>query len=407
MRKRIKISLRGILVPLYCLLVACIMILPSLKYDITYSKIVLLSLPFMALYCISFKSGIKKYTILLSGMLLMFIFSFLINSTFMLSQSINFSMIAYLVFFPFFMFDYVALFRDKRQQFLCIIFTVAVYSFILISTFKQLSIDPTVARALASGDTEDEYLVYLRNNNVGGFGFSYAIGAFVPYLATKISKTRGKTRFGLIILLAILLVFTLYAQYTTLLLLSIVLCMVIFTYYSKNLFIKFFLIVLGVVILFTAPYIFRYLAQALPFESLAKHFSMMASSTFSGAEINARSGFIKQCLNLFLSHPLFGVDVTNATNAYIINHGHSTYFPLLASKGLVGTSIYFGMTFFVMKNIYRRLGRCKDILFVFAYYIILGFLNPNHLFEISIATFFLIPVIENYINMKRDMLYGE
>ncbi len=405
---KIKVDFKSIFIVAYYFLLFCLLVLPSLTYSVKYVIIILLSAPLIALYCVSYKKSFQKFITVLFALTMMFIFSFLMNSTFLVSQSINFSILSYLCFLPFFMFDYVTHFDNKITMRLTLLVSSAVFLYVLLVTVKELSVTPTVTRMLASGVEDDPYLNEMRQKNVGGFGFCYAIGMLVPYVAIKSAQAYGAKKVGYLALLATLIFFCLYSQYTTLLIMSIVSCVIIFVIYSKNIFTKFVLIFLGIIALIAMMPIFKFLALNLPFQSLSYHFRLLYESSTSDTEVTARTMFTKTCLELFIKHPFFGVDVTDLYNSYYINNGHSTYFPLLASKGIVGFSFYFGATIYIMKLICSKLRNSSVLIPIFVIYIILGFLNPNNSFAISVMVFFIIPLNEFLYQKKQEggLLYG-
>lgn len=397
----IRISLKNIFLTFYYAVLICLLVLPMFKYTVKYVPIILFSVPLIVLYCISCKNGIKNFAVILGALMMMFVFSFLVNSTFLLNQSLNFSIASYLCFLPFFMFDYVVKRNDKQLTKMILVVSVLIFVYVFAVTMRELFVNPFVARQLASGVKDDPYLNALRARNVGGFGFSYAVSMFIPYVAMKIVSTTGKAKRLFTILFIILLIYGFYSQYTTLIIISIVASILIFAIYSKNFIVRVMLVVTGVVLLFGMKYIFKFLAYHLPLEALAQHFQSMYLSIVTGEDTTSRAEYIKICLRMFIKHPFFGVNVVDSYNSYYVNHAHSMYFPLLASKGIFGTSLYIGITYYIIKSVNNILGEYKALLPVFAAYIILGFLNPNNSFEISVAVFMIIPLAEYMFLQKK------
>ena len=94
-------------------------------------------------------------------------------------------------------------------------------------------------------------------------------------------------------------------------------------------------------------------------------------------------------------------------NAYIVNHGHSTYFPILASNGIIGLGMLFVTTFYIMRSIYLKIRTNRMNVIIFIMYVVLGFLNPTHnAFEVSVSVFLLIPLIEYYEGKIKEQKYA-
>jgi O-antigen ligase len=268
--------------------------------------------------------------------------------------------------------------------------------------------DPTIARNLASGKVDDEYINSMRMQNVGGYGFSYAVGMFIPYIAIRIVRSTGKIRFVFIALYIALFVYALFCQYTTLLFIVIAFSTIVFIWGSKNTLTKSVLLFVSLLVLINMSGIFKFLGNHIPLASLAYHLKNLYISMSTGEETNSRLLAVKRCLGLFRQHPFFGVNMLDGYNAYIVNHGHASYFPIMASNGAIGLSLLLIMTFVIIKNIYAKINDNKMIVLIYIMYIILGFLNPTHnAFEISVVIFLLIPSIEFYENKIKEQKHAE
>lgn len=395
-----QINIKNIIIAVYYFAMVCLLVLPNYLYNVKQIREVLFSLPVILLGLFFCRKGFRNTVMIAVSLSLIFVFSFIVNSRFQSTQPISFLFTTYLCFFPFFMFDY-ATENDKYFVRAVIVLTSAVFIYVILRTMKELALNPFVARMLATGNNDDPYIKYLRNKNIGGFGFSYAVSMFIPYVSVKAATTKGKIRVLLFALLVALFIFGFYVQYTTLIILSFISCLLIFIIHSKNKIVKLALIIFGFAVLLEINPILKYLAYNLPFKSLADHFASIYMSLTEGEEATSRIKATKTCISMFLHHPFFGVDMTNSYNAYKLNHGHSTYFPMLASKGIFGTGLYAFALYQIMKSIIRKIGEYKAVLPVFITYIILGFLNPNQTSDISIAVFFIIPLIEFSLNRKK------
>lgn len=395
-------KINNILIAAYFLLISALLVLPVLKYSVKYMHIIAASLPLIMIYCVQKRKNLSAFYLTAGALFIFFVFSFLVNTPLSFFSSINFSLITYICFLPYFMFEYLVSKNNKFEIKLVLILTIALFAFIMIKTFFEFSVDPNVARRLAMGTDENEYVNSLRMKNLGGFGFSYALGMLIPYYAYKIMNTKGKPKAVFTFLFVWTFFYSVLTQYTTLIILSIVFSFLVFIVESKGTVTKISLILFMVFLLLTLSRIVGFLANHIPLYELAYHFKMLYISLTTGEETTSRMLYMRRCFGLFRSHPLFGINMFDSYNSYIVSHGHSTYIPMLASHGIVGTSLYIGLTIFIMKSVLAKFSEKKSILFVFVLYIVLGIVNPNNVFEISVMTFLVIPLFEYYSQKTRE-----
>lgn len=400
-----RVKFKNVFMALYIVAIIALLVLPMLKYTVRYIPIILFTLPFIVYY--SMQKGRNRIILLVTTvvLLLLFVFSFLINAPLNVNAAINLSIISYLCFLPFFIFDYLTSNNNIFETKFVIAATIAIFLFIMAVTFKEIAVNPTVARALAVGSNDDEYVYNMRMKNVGGFGFSYAVGLFVPYVTSKIIETNGRKKIFLILTLFLLMTYALLSQYTTLLIMCVVFCVLVFIIESKNVITKITLIAFVLLILLNLMNILKYLGMYLPYKQLSYHFWLMYVSFETGEETTSRLMSARRCIGLFKSHPLFGVNILDSYNSYVINHGHSSLFPLLASNGIVGFMLYITPLIMIIKNLINKFNKSSGYILVFVMYLILGIINPTHnAFEISVIVFMLIPLIENYIFTQKENL---
>ncbi len=400
LKKTLKIN--NIITALYFIFLIALLVLPVLKYSVKYLYIIAASLPFMALYCMQKRKNLSVLYLFLVSLVLFFAFGFLMNTPLDVNSSINFSVVSYLCFLPYFMFDYSVSKKNEPEIKLIIILTLLLFAFIMVRTFIAFSVDPLVARRMAMGTNENEYVNELRSKNFGGFGFSYAVGTLIPYVAVKIMRSTGRSKFGFIVLFVMLFVYCILTQYTTLIMLAIVFSTIVFIKESKGFVTKLILTAIAVTIIISFTRIIGFLGNHIPLQELAYHFKLMYITLTTGEETTSRMYYMRRCFSLFRSHPFFGVNMLDSYNSYIVNHGHSTYIPILASHGLIGTGLYIGITVMFMKSIIAKLRSDKTLWIVFASYLVLGILNPNNSFEISVVVFLLIPLMEFYSMNKGE-----
>lgn len=400
LNKTLKIN--NLLIAFYFLVIIALMVLPILKFSVKYVYIIAFSVPFVGLYIMQKRRNLSVLYLFIGALAFLFILSFLFNMQLNFSASMNLSIISYLCFLPYFMFDFTVSRNNKPEMKLILIFALLLFAFIMIRTFIEFTVDPLVARRLAMGTDENEYVNDLRGKNIGGFGFSYAIGMFVPYVAVKIMRSKGSRKAGFIGLFALLFIYSILTQYTMLLILEIIFSTIVFIVESKGVVTKIIISAIVIVILLSFTRIIGFLGNHIPLQELAYHFKMMHISLTTGEETNSRLLYLRSNFGLFRAHPFLGVNMLDSYNAYIVNHGHSTYVQMLSSHGIIGASAFFGMLIMLMKNTAAKLLPDKAVWIIMLHYFVLGIVNPNNSFEISLVAFFIIPLLEYYSMHKGE-----
>ncbi len=403
-----KLRFRNIFMSVYILAIVALLVLPMLKYSINYVPTILFTVPFVFIYLMQKKKSTMTFLCLVLMLVFLFVFSFLINAPLNINAAMNMSIILYLCFVPYLLFDYLANTKSKWEIQIVLVGIISIFVFIVFMTSRAFADDPVIARRLAIGSADDEYINEMRMKNIGGFGFSYAVGMLIPYVAIKIVNSAGKTKALLIALFIALFVYAFFCQYTMLLILAITFSTIVFIIGSKSIITKTLLLFSSLVILINLAGIFKFLGNNLPLVSLAYHFRGLYTSLSTGEDTTSRILATKRCLGLFRQHPFFGVNILDSYNSYIIGHGHSLYFPFLSSNGIFGLGMLFVTTFYIFRSIYLRINANRMNIIVLIMYVVLGFLNPTHnAFEISVSVFLLIPLIEYYENKIKEQEYEE
>lgn len=410
-----KLRFRNIFMSVYILAIIALLVLPMLKYSVKYIPIVLFTVPFVAVYTVQKRKSAIVFLCFILMLALLFIFSFLINAPLNVSAAINLSIILYFCFIPFFIFDYLSNHQNIWEIRIVLIGIAVIFLYIIFMTSREFADNPVIARTLATGSIEDEYINEMRMKNVGGFGFAYAVGMFIPYVAIRIVRAKGSERILPIVVYILLLVFALYCQYTTLLLFAITFSIIVFIAGSKSVFTKSILIFAALLIVVNISGIFKFLGNNLPLTSLAYHFKNLYISINTGEETTSRLLAMRRCYSMFRKAPFFGGNILDPYNHYVIASGHSTYFPILASNGIVGLSILFLTTALIIASIYSKVNRVSKninkqsmIAIIYIMYFLLGFFNPTHnAYEISVIIFIFIPLIEIYESIdgsRRELI---
>ena len=387
----------------YVFALITILVLPSVKYRFSNVEITAISLPLMAIIVMS---G-KRYRLTLIQIAVCFFsmgfLHFIFNARGNTSSLMNLMITFYLCILPFFIGRFLLDMGDYKVIKWVTVATSIMLIFVMFKTFSAMSVDPTIARQLAYGDISDNYINAFRMDNVGGFGFSYCMGFMAPYITTYIDRTDWKGKYVVITCVVILFIFGIYTQYTTLLLLSIIFIYYVLIVLGKPSLKKIIVLVtLLALIIFFRP-IVLFIASKIPFTALSSHFYdiyyMLGAEGDTG-----RTMMYESTLRVFMQNPIFGADLTNSSNLYIVNHSHSTFFGRLAEGGLLGVILNYGMLYMMFKS-YIQVIDNKYIKPTFIFLLVLSILNPITSPEIFISSFMLIPMME-YLFVNKEENYG-
>lgn len=378
---------------LYAIFVIAILLLPKYVYGLSYMQNIILSAPLFLWAFLWDQKFLKKFVIIVGILGVISAFRFCFNTGFHFGMAVNLAIVSYVAFIPYFTFESLA--NAKQIEKNVVIFVAFVlFAYVMINTWKEFAVNPTVARLLARGTQDDVELQLLRDSNVGGFGFSYAVGMFAPYVALWITRTTGIKKACFILLEIILLVYCVYTQYTTLILFAVVFSALIFFLKTKNRVMVILIALFAVLALLYLEDIFYLLGSKLQLKSLSEHLMGIASFLGGGDIGSSRGELATNALKLFITDPIVGVDLTDSRNLYIVNHSHSTYTGILPSGGIVGFGLYACVLFLIVRNIITKMPSGNDILPVLLMYIILGAFNPITLADITVAVLLIIPLCE-------------
>ncbi|MBR5544180.1 MAG: hypothetical protein IKU66_01780 [Clostridia bacterium] len=286
------------------------------------------------------------------------------------------------------------------MKWICIA-TCAILAYIMIVTFREYAYDPTISRKLASSAT-DPYIISQIKKNIGGFGFCYCLGMFAPYLTSVIGRVKGKQKMFAVGCLLMILVFSVFSQYTTLILLSVISIFYVILTQGKMSAKKVIALVLFVAITFSFRKIILFLANNVGLSTLSNHFYSLYY-ILGGEEDFGRWSLYKANLMLFLRSPIFGANLTIHYNEWLVDHSHSTFFGRMSGGGIIGLGSFVGFIASAWHYLTKK-SSMRHLVPVFIVYIVLSFLNPVTP-EISITAFLIIPLIEYQFITKEEQLY--
>ncbi len=395
MKAKIKLSSLGMVA--YAAIVLALSILSYYKYSINHREFFVISIPLVVIICLWHAKVFNRLYIIFIIMIALTVFRFFFNTWMDASGTISLCLTLWLCVLSYLIFESAQARNDKLEFKLLIIITVGILIYVMISTFKEFSVNPNIARALASLTPEDdEYEEIINGKNIGGFGFSYAIGMFIPYFTSLIVRNKGTKKILPFILWTVAMVYCIYTQYTTLLLLTVIFTAIVVLMQTKNTLVRIVIVVGTLFTLVNIVGIFRFLANNISFATLASHFENMYYSLIGEGEATSRIDAYIRAVKLFFKYPLFGVDMSKPYHEYVVSHSHSNFFSILAGSGAIGTTLYYYIYVKIIKNIKSLIINFKDLIPVYAMFFVLGIVNPVNVFEVHIVIFMLIPLIELY-----------
>ena len=385
-------------------------ILPSVYISFTYIPVAICSALLAALVYLGDRKRFSKYASIYLLCLLLSVLYLIIPYSLQLKPAVNIfqQMVIYtapVMLATFF----VSLDRNRkfnrRMYWLAVIFIIGCMSFVYVRTMSELAVNPTVCRLLAVGNYNEyraEEIRELRMSNVGGFGFSYAIGLIETLCFYTALKEKKAKRVIFILITAALLIFIVKSQYLTLLFLCIIINLVISFRFQKNDISRVLIISAIIILLIFASPIIRYLSQMITGEKLSEKMYAISGLLQGDGYSSMRLDYIKDAFVAFGHHIFLGQpDLINKSDiSAISSHVHSTQIKLLVDVGLVGSFVYNFFLFYIRNFVARLIKRNghnpEPFMMAFWFFWLLSWFNPVfENYEIPFALFFAIPVLSS------------
>lgn len=380
----------GILFSFYAIVTLAIYILPYTKLMFPYILVALLMLASFPLIVFK-KNSWGMYGLLLCIATFFLAFAFLSSGV---VNGINEIVRNLRMFLPILWGVYAINYCGRETRKIILLGFVAVTLIVLFSTIKALQENPWIARLLAQDQSHssDEINKY-RLQNVGGYPFAYMVGALticIAWLALELKKIWQK-----IVAIAALVLCYFYiiqTMYTTLLILTTVCVFIMLMFFFKSVILKSLLIIVAMVVAFGLGPLFNFLSKALDSPVLSVKFHQLYLAVSGGGidSLGSRPTLIKEALENWIKTPIFGGNYDTPA--------HSVLFEALQSQGLFGLFIWiflYAYTWYFMLRELKK-NRIDTLMFnmCMVYFSILSVLNDTrHTFEITIAVFFIIPVV--------------
>lgn len=273
-----------------------------------------------------------------------------------------------------------------------------------ITTILGLQIYPAASRELASAKEELRFL-YM-SMNIGGFDFIYALVLSIPIAFWMINQTRGLIKLIHVVILSSFLYCIYLSDYTTALLISIIILILLIYYTYPHL--RSILIIVCIMLFIMAgsgalSSIFMWLSSIVESNYMSDRL-LQIGLVLQGHSIenlntetsNERLLLMKNAWKGFCSSPLWGNNLIS-WNKNVLS-GHSMGLDILSSAGILGLVFFISLFYKVYKKIFNS--RFKDLIFhtriVWIGFIILSILNPSTFPIIYLVVFTYSSIINNY-----------
>lgn len=365
----------------FSLIVSTVIFLPSVRMKLGLVEIALLT----AVYAVCFfRSQIPCIRRMIPPMLIYGLMCFLFGMPFQLKLGfLHPIMTLWIWVFPILMATCLFERNSRKERNIIIGYNLILLLVVIIATAKAMLAFPDIMRMLTAGTTEKAFSQSMTQMNVGGFGIAYGCGAILLVLVTllinfTLNKITQILLWGGIGLCGYIV---LQAHFTTLLGLCIAGVTLILYISTGNPFAKLIYILVTLLLLLAVQPLMRIVIDYYQGSAVAGHLQDLYVSWFEGGKYHSyRNEYFMNGVNLFLTSPLWGVNVTLPENQFTYIASHSTVLGVATRSGVIGCFCYFYTYWIAVKD---KVFDCPSpqrfrIYFsLIAYFLILSFLNPT------------------------------
>ena len=399
--------LRQFFYVVFSLIVSTVIFLPSVRMKFGLVEIALLTAVYALCFFRTLLPSIKK---MILPMIIYGLMCFLFGMPFQFKLGfLHPIMTLWIWVFPILMCACLLGRNSRKELNLILGYNLILLLIIIIATAKAMMAFPDVMRMMTSGATEESLAQSMAQMNVGGFGIAYGCGAILLVLvALLMNSTMNKiTRISLFLGIGFCGFIVLQAQFTTLLGLCVMGVALIFYFSTDNPFTKIFYILIVLLLLVAIQPLMSFAIELYQGSMVAAHLQELYSSWFEGEQYHSyRNDYFMNGVNLFLTNPLLGVNVTLPENQFAYIASHSTVLGVATRSGVIGCFCYFYTYWVAVKD---RVFECPSpqrfrIYFpLIAYFLILSLLNPTESDVFNFCVGFISLIIISLI-IKRN--YG-
>ena len=301
-----------------------------------------------------------------------------------------------MMFFPLLMFYRIKEHAGERNKRLLLFFSYALVAYVFVKTLIEMIANPGITRHWSD-------FAEISESNIGSYSFVYSIpyiavifGMFLLYARSSLAKI---IFFGCIV---VCFYFLLLAQYTLALLITIIGLVVLFVQVYDSVSIKALIVCLVIAFFVLAPYIFKWLADKVPSESMSIRFreisNFFSSGDASSENLGGRMTLYIHAIKDFFRSPLYG-------QKRLSYDPHSTFLNIMADTGVLGFTPFMYVFIGCNKVAKQLLGEnAKLFIPIFFMLFAMGLTNPIHSTkQVSFAVWYIVPLtIDLYIN-KREV----
>lgn len=297
--------------------------------------------------------------------------------------------------------------NNRRWNYIVLISSLALYTFVAFRTMLQYQEMPEIARAMTSGNTDEDFVESMKLLGVGGFGIAYCSGIISIALFTLATKFQLSKflKYATLLLAVFTLYFAFTAKFTTLIIITIMSLLVMLYYGKQSITRKTGIIICFVMGLFCLPMIIQFLADINEGNSVGRNLSELYESTWgNSSEVSLRESYRKQSFQVFLNSPIWGNDVTGRLK-FLHTHAHSTVWEYAIATGLIGLWSFFMTMYksFKLNAIRVKPSVYKAVYYpLITYYLLLSYFNPSNVVEICFTLFLIVPLMYNSFELKNN-----
>ncbi len=370
-------------------------LLPS--FGSSFSFIVVFGLGILYLLCIALQNmrTLKTVSLFLLSIFIIALLYYLLTDTQSISSSasnlglkriISKMNQLLMMFLPMFMYVRLEAHASKKQKQFIMFLACLLFSYVIINTFIELSINPNVTREWENFESGTE-------NNVGSYTYVYVVPIVISALTSLLYNVKKIYQQVLIIaIIAVLMVFLVMAQYTIALLVSVIGILLQVNLNLKHSYGKIILWFALVIGLFLLPMIIKAFVKQIESEQMADRLLEIAdflqSGNTSGYNLSGRFELYWKTIIAFLKSPILG-------NRSLGFDGHATLLVFAADIGIFGCVPFYAWFAYSKKTVQSLLAE-KRTQFgaVYAVLIIMGLTNPIHsAAPVLFAAWFIAPMI--------------
>lgn len=381
-------------------IVACYL-LPQVQLFVRIQELALLTFVFYVVFCQK-QLGFSPLCVLKWFIPFVLIY-FMVSKSFSLKYGFFHPiLLLWSCIFPVFMYKAIESRNNTVEKKTILICSLIIFIYVIVKTISMMQVDPTIARAMTSGLTDEDYVLQMKLLGIGGYGISYASGLLaLSSLSVYLSSTSSKMKYGSLVSFLFFMYMVFNAQFTTLIILTVLCIGTMLFLNSKSKSEKVLWIFLTIIVVCLVPMIIQQLISLYGDSPVTWHLEELCNKlTGVGVvEESQRDVYRSQIISLMLESPFWGHNV-DGQYAYLFTHSHSTILGYGLATGFVGGYFYivtYIKSFRYAVSHYSATLMKMSFFPVVIFYVLLSFFNPTNSIEINFVFFLLVPLVYNCV----------